>query len=301
MALFTSLVETSLSNLTDAPSNRPVVVIIDALDECGGLEGPSSSDRKTLQQALKRWPRLPEHLKLVVTSRGEGDITRILSDISTPIDIPSGNSVTDNPQAQASIDVSEDVRTFLEERFREIRASLTLLPPNWPGEDAVDNMVLRAAGNFMWATTTAKFIESDLSASGDRTVRMWDLSSRGVGPVTHANKSHANRVSCVVFSPCGKMLGSLGGDNTIRVWDVRTDKCLLDRINSLSDYMKIIFSPDGNQTVRAWNVDTAKPTFDHNLGDDNFKNTRITDESINGWLRVPTMVLCVSGAWRIEL
>jgi WD40 repeat protein len=157
-----TLIEASLSKLINPPPDQTLVIIIDALDECGGLEGPLSSDRKALLQALKRWPQLPKHFKLIVTSRGEGDITRILSDICTPIDIPSGNSITDNLKAQASIDASEDIRTFLKERFTEIRVSLTPLPPNWPGEDVIDNMVCRAAGNFMWATTAAKFIESDL-------------------------------------------------------------------------------------------------------------------------------------------
>jgi WD40 repeat protein len=123
-----------------------------------------------------------------------------------------------------------------------------------------------------------------LSASGDATVRMWDLSRNAVVPTTHANKGHTGWVRCVVFSPCGRKLTSVGIDETIRVWDASTGECFLGPIESLSHYERIIFSPDGSQIVAfgstdgaigAWNVNTGELAFEHDLSDDNYKDTGI--------------------------
>jgi hypothetical protein len=46
------------------------VVVIDALDECGGLEGQYSADRKTLMRTFTSWSGLPAKFKLIITSRG---------------------------------------------------------------------------------------------------------------------------------------------------------------------------------------------------------------------------------------
>jgi hypothetical protein len=160
--LFTSLVEEPLLKLTYNPADQPLVIIIDALDECGGFEGHSSSDRQALLQTLGRWPKLSKHFKLLVTSREEGDITRVLSSISAPVDIPAGHYLTENLQAEASIHASNDIRAFLEDRFRGTRTRFPSLPTNWPGTETIADMVSRAAGIFMWATTAANFIDLGL-------------------------------------------------------------------------------------------------------------------------------------------
>jgi hypothetical protein len=159
MAVFTSLVEVPLSDLTDPPPDRPLVIIIDALDECGGLEGRLSSDRKVLLRTLRRWSKLPKEFKLIVTSREEGDIERALSPISASIDIPTGYFLTSNPNADASLEASRDIRTFLERRFRDITERCPSLHSEWPGAKIISKMTSRAAGIFMWATTAMNFID----------------------------------------------------------------------------------------------------------------------------------------------
>jgi hypothetical protein len=162
MDLFTSLVEEPLLNLTSTdsiPPDHPLVIVIDALDECGGFEGRSSPDRKALLQTLRRWPKLSKYFKLLVTSREEGDISGVLTSISEPVDIPSGHSLAENPQAKASIEASNDIRMFLEGRFQDIRERFPSLPGDWPGTTTVTEMVCRAAGIFMWAITATNFID----------------------------------------------------------------------------------------------------------------------------------------------
>ncbi|KAJ3118582.1 hypothetical protein HK098_005901, partial [Nowakowskiella sp. JEL0407] len=57
---------------------RNVVVVIDALDECGVISSP---ERKALIKLLADWEQVPKFVKLLVTSRPESDIQSILSGV----------------------------------------------------------------------------------------------------------------------------------------------------------------------------------------------------------------------------
>ncbi|KAF5344551.1 hypothetical protein D9756_011529 [Leucocoprinus leucothites] len=154
VSLFTSLIIEPLSHLhrgepRDAQLHQPVVVVIDAADECGGLEGPRSNDRKALLKTLERWhSELPKDFKLVFTSREEDDIKRRISPISTHIHV--------------SIDTKEassDIHRYLEDRLEDIADAYPELPVNWAHQTA-NHLAKRAAGVFIWATTIANFIEA---------------------------------------------------------------------------------------------------------------------------------------------
>ena len=55
------------------------------------------------------------------------------------------------------------------------------------------------------------------SASGDKTVKVWDATS---GQETLTLKGHTYWVTSVAFSPDGKRLASASGDKMVKVWDV---------------------------------------------------------------------------------
>ena len=59
------------------------------------------------------------------------------------------------------------------------------------------------------------------SASGDTTVRMWDLNTE-CPEATY--EGHKGWVLYVTFSPDGKILASAGMDNNVLLWDVETGK-----------------------------------------------------------------------------
>ena len=73
------MIETPLSTLDDVPSEKLPVIVIDALDECGGLRHDESGkeDLQSLLRMLKHWTQA-DHLKkfkVVITSRPEDRIT----------------------------------------------------------------------------------------------------------------------------------------------------------------------------------------------------------------------------------
>jgi len=149
--LFKSLIETPLITLDDVSREELPVIVIDALDECGGFRHDSSGwdDYEGLLRTLKRWVQV-DHLrkfKLVITSRPDNRITQIFPDsISTHVDIPSGRDVKRGDSA------SDDIRAFLMSRLDAMG-----MEEAWVVQ-AVDYLAPRAAGIFIWATTVADFL-----------------------------------------------------------------------------------------------------------------------------------------------
>ena len=128
-------------------SGGPIILIVDALDECG-----SEADRKILMQVLsKGFSVLPSFIRIMVVSRQEQDIQRVLGSHSHlrryPLDI---DSVTNK----------EDVSEYMRHRLKEIRIHNGRLGDHWPGDDRISSLANRAGGLFIWASTACLYIES---------------------------------------------------------------------------------------------------------------------------------------------
>ena len=126
-------------------SGGPIVLIIDALDECG-----SEADRKILLQVLsKGFSDLPTYIRIMVVSRQELDIRYALEphlDLRPyPLDIDS--------------ETHKDVSEFIRHRLEEIRKKDEYLGDNWPGDDNINSLANRAGGLFIWASTACLYIE----------------------------------------------------------------------------------------------------------------------------------------------
>lgn len=63
------------------------VIVIDALGECGGLDGRHSRHQKDVLRTLYTSSELSHKLRIVVTSRDEDDIKRKLKNISQVVEI----------------------------------------------------------------------------------------------------------------------------------------------------------------------------------------------------------------------
>ncbi|KIM23652.1 hypothetical protein M408DRAFT_77303 [Serendipita vermifera MAFF 305830] len=151
--LFRGLVQTPIMADKDINEETAAVVVIDALDECGGLDGRHSTHRINLMRTFKRWSTLPKRLKIVVTSRTEPDVVQAFSTIGhESFEVLSGSLV--------HFQSSEDIERFLKYHLSQIAAqSHGALPTDWPGHQNIKWLTRIAAGLFIWADTAIQFLK----------------------------------------------------------------------------------------------------------------------------------------------
>src|SRR5258708_3044168 len=101
------------------------------------------------------------------------------------------------------------------------------------------------------------------SASGDRTIRLWDIQS--AQPLSTL-RGHADRVYSVAWSPDGHLLASASNDQTIRLWDVQSLQELSTLTGHSASVRSVAWSPDGSllasasddQTIHVWDGKTGQ-------------------------------------------
>jgi WD40 repeat protein len=102
-----------------------------------------------------------------------------------------------------------------------------------------------------------------ISASGDRTVRLWNLRQPGAEPTIL--RGHQGNVTSVAFSPDGTTVASGSSDDTIRFWNLADPAAEPTILSGHEDTVRsVAFSPDGttvasgsiDQTIRLWNPHT---------------------------------------------
>jgi len=126
---------------TPCHSNQnPLVVVIDALDECGGTQS-----RAAILKVLIEVAALASWLKVIITSRPEADIIRSLG-TSAKYDLGTDQEAT------------ADLRTFAQRQLNLV-ASIWFLPTPWPEEPLFNRVILRANGLFIFIKTLVLALE----------------------------------------------------------------------------------------------------------------------------------------------
>ncbi len=101
------------------------------------------------------------------------------------------------------------------------------------------------------------------SASGDKTVRLWDLSNNQ----SKILAGHQGAVFKIAFNHQGNLLASAGSDQTIRLWDIKNPQTgpqtlqaykamILDVAFSKDD--NLLISCDKDEKLRVWDVKSGK-------------------------------------------
>jgi WD40 repeat protein len=98
------------------------------------------------------------------------------------------------------------------------------------------------------------------TASGDGTVRLWDVKT---GEQVFNFTGHTGDVRAVAFSPDSRKLLTGSDDNTARLWDLTTGEHIHTYSGHSSEVVAVAFSPDGKQvasaswdrTIRIWSTD----------------------------------------------
>ena len=126
----------------------PTVIVIDALDECKDEE-PSSAILSVLGRLVDQIPRV----KFFITGRPEPRV-------KTGFRLPLLEDITDvfvlhdvHP-----IQINNDIRLFLEHELSELSRRRRL--EGWPSDEHIDLLCRRAAGLFVYAVATVKFLDS---------------------------------------------------------------------------------------------------------------------------------------------
>ncbi|TFK58620.1 hypothetical protein BDN72DRAFT_884185 [Pluteus cervinus] len=137
--------------LITLPPNRPVVIIIDGLDACRDQIEQIELLRDVLRSARDR--RLPQCVRFLICCRPERHLEKVFDDFdpSSSYRTLLGDTAQDN----------NDVRTFL-------RLSLKTNDSQWPSDREIDQLVNRAKGQFIYATTVVAFVDPSHEGSVER-------------------------------------------------------------------------------------------------------------------------------------
>lgn len=114
------------------------------------------------------------------------------------------------------------------------------------------------------SATTTSTMPSDYLASGsrDRTVRLWSIGG-GDSSCLMTFRSHENWVRCVLIHPSGNHILSCGDDRTIRVYDIKSNRCLRTIedahphfVSSMGMHhsLPILVSGGVDHTVKCWQL-----------------------------------------------
>ena len=130
-----------------AKAREPILVVLDALDECGSLEA-----RRGLINVLRDGlPTLPPNFRFTITSRPEKDILTFTSLQSQNVKTLELDHQTDENRL--------DVFTYIKHELEGLRSLRTVrIPQDWPWDEGIQSLADTADGLFIWASTAIKFI-----------------------------------------------------------------------------------------------------------------------------------------------
>jgi len=139
------------------------VIVIDALDECKDDE-PSSAILSVLGRFFRQIPRV----KFFITGRPE---PRIKTGFRLPLLVDSTDVFVLHDVHPALI--NDDIRLFLKHELSELARRRQI--EGWPSDDHVDLLCHRAAGLFVYAAATVKFLDAKAQLPRGRLDAIADL------------------------------------------------------------------------------------------------------------------------------
>jgi len=134
----------------------PTLVVIDALDQCGTGHEPQSNILSALGQWIKEIPKV----KFLVTSRPE---THILASFHSPL-LSGQADVLDLHNLARLAD--NDIRLFFKHELSGFAARSGM--DNWPTATQLDLLCTRAAGLFVYAVATIRFLGNNDALPGEQ-------------------------------------------------------------------------------------------------------------------------------------
>ena len=166
-ALFSYSIEAQIQALIVEPLNaaanketlapilfsRPRLIILDGLDECC----TTSAQTQILDALSTAAKHLHIPLLFLIASRPEQDIRQSFND-------PNGlGSLSFSIALDDTYQPEDDIRVFLQSTFDEIKRkhpSRAHLSMSWPNAEDIQQLVKKSSGQFIFASTVAKYVNS---------------------------------------------------------------------------------------------------------------------------------------------
>lgn len=138
-----------VAHLRGVKAPNPIVIVIDALDECG-----TRDQRASLLRVLSELTKEVPDLRFVITSRPEPDIR---SAFEPQAHVLASELETSSPGA------IDDISIYFKIRLREIMlkyhdGAFHSQSP-WPDDAKIKKLVDSASGLFIWASTAVQFLD----------------------------------------------------------------------------------------------------------------------------------------------
>jgi WD40 repeat protein len=118
-----------------------------------------------------------------------------------------------------------------------------------------DAMEMTPDGREVRAVAVTPDGHSAVSASWDRTLRLWDLDT---GAEIHRFEGHTGGVNAVVVTPDGRRAVSASYDGTLRLWDLDTGAEIHRFEGHTGGILTLAMTPDGRRAVSASNDRTLR-------------------------------------------
>ncbi|KIM21762.1 hypothetical protein M408DRAFT_324867 [Serendipita vermifera MAFF 305830] len=214
--LFNELIHEASVACDQMSTEESPIIVIDALDECGGLDGQHSVQRINMMRTLKTWSTLPKTFKLLVTSRHEPDIAFLFANTNhRSLEIPTGDGGYIYP--------NNDIEKFLEYHFGRIAAQYeNALPAGWPGYQVIKQLVKMSNGIFIYVVTILKILSqgepreqlsrilAGAGAGGLTTLYSWILRTSFSDPSEKVVESLHSIVGTIILAKDPLLTSSIG-------------------------------------------------------------------------------------------
>ncbi|KAJ7660279.1 hypothetical protein DFH06DRAFT_393013 [Mycena polygramma] len=184
-------------------ATRPIVVI-DGVDECED-HGNQVTLLKLIIEGL-RTGAFP--VRVLIASRPEPHLCEALQ---TPASFDTCRHLELHPDTSAY----DDIRRYLCDEFSRVRNCLTgrgvSLENGWPGEDAINHLVKKSSGIFIYAATVVRYVDDEYSHPAERLDSILALDPDSTAPLDNLytqiisavpNRSTLRRVLHAVIKTC---------------------------------------------------------------------------------------------------
>ncbi|KAF5370337.1 hypothetical protein D9758_006989 [Tetrapyrgos nigripes] len=153
----------------------PKLVVIDGLDECTGADAQGLVLETITGSAGGMVTSIP--LRFLIISRPEHAIREVFN--RPPLLSCANRTVLDD-----SADTARDIELYLRNGFQDIRRvnSDISFPSEWPEADVLNELVMRASGQFIYASTLLKYVGERSSYPPNHLQVVFNLPIGNAGP-----------------------------------------------------------------------------------------------------------------------